>query len=190
MDTFSEEYWRRFGSREVVTVNEVKGHCSKMISLFVFTGRGKCRIAIEFDVLDKQECTKNYFKGESTVSSFVTVQCCCAHPKLIGFVLIRECESVSQALSSITTHSDLPPHRVWYDIACNTVDSAITRVPWLLRHTMFVVDRFHFTGHITSNLFNGDMHRFLDEDTSVAAEIINAIIDKDTSHITYLKGTM
>lgn len=39
-----------------------------------------------------------------------------------------------------------------------------------------------------SNVFNGDMHHFLDEGRSVAAGIINAIIDRGTSHITYLKG--
>lgn len=32
------------------------------------------------------------------------------------------------------------------------------------------------------------MHRFLDEDRSVSAEVINAIIEKGTSHIAYLKG--
>lgn len=54
---------------------------------------------------------------------------------------------------------------------------------------MFVVDRFHFTGHTCSNIYNGNMHRELDSDRIVAVEIINAIIDKGTSHITYLDGT-
>lgn len=53
---------------------------------------------------------------------------------------------------------------------------------------MLVVDRFHFNGHVCCNVFNGNMHRFLDEDRIVSAEVVNAIIEKGTSHIAYLKG--
>lgn len=91
-------------------------------------------------------------------------------------------------LSCVLTHFDIPPRRVWYDNACNAFDSEIIRVPWLLRYTMLVVDRFHFNGHGCCNVFNGNMHPFLDEDRSVSAEVINAIIEKGTSHIAYLKG--
>lgn len=52
-----------------------------------------------------------------------------------------------------------------------------------------MVDRFHFTGHTCSNMYNGDLQKELDEDRSTAAETINAIIDKGTSHITYLDGS-
>lgn len=101
----------------------------------------------------------------------------------------KECESISAALSSVLTHFEVPPRRIWYDNGCNTFDCAITRIPWFLRWSMFMVDRFHFTGHTCSNIYNGDLYKKLDLDRSTAAEIINAIIDKGTSHITYIDGT-
>lgn len=53
---------------------------------------------------------------------------------------------------------------------------------------MLVVDRFHFTGNNCENVFNENVHRLLDGDRSVAAEVINSVIDKCVSHIYYLRG--
>lgn len=52
-----------------------------------------------------------------------------------------------------------------------------------------MIDRFHFSGHICCNTFNGNVHRILDSDRSVAAEVINSIIEKGTNHVAYLKGS-
>lgn len=131
---------------------------------------------------------KNYFKVQSVVPSFLTVQCACAHPKLVGFVILRECESISAALSAVLAHFPVPPRTVWYNNPCNSYDCAMIRIPWLLRWSMLTVDRFHVTGHTCSNFFNGNLYRILDDDRSVAAEVINAVIDKCTSHINYLDG--
>lgn len=103
-------------------------------------------------------------------------------------MLLRECESISAALSCILTHFDVPPRTVWYDNGCNLYDSACIRIPWLLRWTWLVVDRFHYTGHNCSNIFNADAHRSLDADRSVAAEVINSLIDNGVAHITFLEG--
>lgn len=51
-----------------------------------------------------------------------------------------------------------------------------------------IVDRFHFMGQNCSNALNGNLHRILDDDRSVAAEVNNAIIDKCSRHISYLEG--
>lgn len=53
---------------------------------------------------------------------------------------------------------------------------------------MLQVGRLQYTGYNCSNFFNGDMHKILDGNRSVAAEVINAAIDKGTSHIPYLDG--
>lgn len=185
----SLSYWKRFGSScpsPITDMNDRRAELSD--SLYVFPGRPRCRDGIDFEKVDNQECTKNYFKGTSPTPSFLTVQCSCAHPKLLGFVILKECESISAAISAVLTHFPVPPRRVWYDNACNTFDCAMTRIPWYLRYCMFVVDRFHFSGHNCSNIFNGSRHQQLDGDRSVAAEIINAIIDKGASHISYLDG--
>lgn len=156
--------------------------------MYVFPGRLQVRPCIDFDKFDKQKCSKNYFKGISAITSFLTVQYLCAQPKVLGFVLSKESEPLSTALKSIMTHLSIPPRHVWYNNACNVFDSAITPIPWFLRSTMFVVDRLHFTAHTCSNVFNGNVHRVLDAVRSAAAEVINSMIDKCVHHISYLKG--
>lgn len=157
-------------------------------SLFAFPSRAKIRNEIDFDGVEKQECTKVYMKGKSSVPAFPEVQCCCAHPKLLSVVLVRECECISTALSCILTHFAVPPRRGLYDNACNMFNSTITRIPWLLRYTMLVVDRFHCNGHNCCKVYNGNVHRFMDGCRSVSTEVINVIIDKGRSHIAYLKS--
>lgn len=51
-----------------------------------------------------------------------------------------------------------------------------------------MVDRFHFTGHTCCDVYNGDLHRDLDGDRSVAAEVINSVINKGATNISYLDG--
>lgn len=51
-----------------------------------------------------------------------------------------------------------------------------------------IVDRFHFTEHTCSKFYNGSLHSILDDDRTVAAEVINAVIDKCSNHINYLEG--
>lgn len=135
-------YWKKFGN-----LNPVTDSTGTNNSLYVFPGSNQCRNHIKFEKVDRQECTKVYFNEDSTVSSFLTVQCSCAHPKLIGFEVLMECDSIAATISSLLTHFP-SSRRVLYDNACNSYDSAILRVPWLLRWTMLVVDRFHFTGHL------------------------------------------
>lgn len=105
-----------------------------------------------------------------------------------GFVLLNEWYSIAAALSAVVMHFPVYPRRIWYDNAWNAFDSAIFRIPWFMRLTMLVVDIFQFSGNVWSNMFNGKIHRLLDTDISVAAEVINGIMDKVTSHIAYLKG--
>lgn len=182
------DYWKKYGDLSELQYDSTPADRPSQTSLYVFPGRKRCRSGIKFERHDRQLCTKNYFKGTSKIPSFLTVQCSCRHPKLLGFVILRECESISAALSSVLTHFRIPPRRIWYDNACNTFDCAVSRVPWMLRWTTFMVDRFHYTGHTCYNAFNGSMHPMLDDDRTVAAEVLNAVLEKGSSHIAYLKG--
>lgn len=51
-----------------------------------------------------------------------------------------------------------------------------------------MVERFHYRDHYCSNIFNSSLHPTLDDDRSVAAEVLNAVLNKGVSHIAYLKG--
>lgn len=194
MHESSLNYWKNFGhvqpDRAEIVIEAQKTEHGE--SNYVFTGRENCRTAISFEKVDKQACTKNYAKGskgqKSAITSFFTVQCACEQPRIFGFVVLNQCKSISAALSAITTHFPIPPRNIWYDNACNTYDSGMLRIPWLLRWSRLLVDRFHYTGHNCSNIFNGDLHNDLDADRSVAAEVINSLINKGASHISYLEG--
>lgn len=110
IDQSSLTYWKKYGR-----VMHDDAMCASMIgsgdnSSYVFPGRLPVRQCITFDKVDKQECTKHYFKGTtSAVPSFLTVQCACAHPKVLGFIILNRCESISAALSAILTISLFRP---------------------------------------------------------------------------------
>lgn len=145
----SLQYWKKYGRIAPNTLGKDDDNTSPMPdgqSLYKFPGRHWCREGIVFEKLDRQECTKKYFKGQSIFPTFLTVQYTCAHAKLIGFVVLRECESISSALSPVLKHFPVPPRTVWYDNACNTYDCAMIPTPWFLRLDMIIVDRFHLWG--------------------------------------------
>lgn len=123
MHPSSIQYWKQFGRVSPTSLTLAEGHSEApqlsiehtnvLKSLYVFPGRTRCRNGIDFDNVDTQDCTKNYFKGNSVVPSFLTVQCACAHPKLLGFLVLKQYESISAALSSVLTHFPVPPRNVW-----------------------------------------------------------------------------
>lgn len=127
MHPSSLNYWRQFGNCSLGSIQSrsearrsATGSAPQVLlplmeinsykgSLYVFPGRTRRRHGIYFDKLDRKECTKNYFKGNSQIPSFMIVQCCCAKPKLLGFVILKQCESLSAAISSVLTHFNIPP---------------------------------------------------------------------------------
>lgn len=122
------------------------------------------------------------------MTSFISLQCPCAHPKIIGFTLISEVESLAMAISTVLAFLLFPPRTLWYDNACNLYDSAILRTPFLLRTCFLIVDRFHFQGHTCSNHYNPDRYKILIRQRSVAAEVLNSVLEKSAGFIRYLAG--
>lgn len=51
-----------------------------------------------------------------------------------------------------------------------------------------MVDRFHYTGRISCNIFNANLHKDLDGYCSVSAEVINSLTNKGENQIAYLDG--
>lgn len=104
MQKSSINYWKKYGSLSVDPIDSISdlGEQQPSVrgkkSLYVFPGRRRVRQDIEFDKVDRQECTENYFKGQSVTPAFLTVQCACSYPKLLGFVILKESESISAAI--------------------------------------------------------------------------------------------
>lgn len=61
------------------------------------------------------------------MTSFISLQCPCRHPKIIGFTLIEEVESIAMAIYTLLAYLNLPPRTVWYDNSCSLYDSALLR---------------------------------------------------------------
>lgn len=156
-------------------------------TMCVFPGRNLLRLPLKTDGKDKMDCTKKYFKRRPNVTCFISLQCPCEHPKIIGFTLIKEVESLVMAISTLIAFLRFPPRTIWYDNACNMYDSALLRMPYLLRTCYLMVYRFHYHGHTCSNHFNPNRYLTLLKQRSTAAEVLNALLKKFCGFIRYLK---
>lgn len=181
-------YWRLYGKCRGVTVQHSHNGEDEVESMFVFPGRQQLRVPFKTDRKDKMDCTKKYYTSRPNVSSFISLQCPCHHPKIIGFTLIKEVETIAMAISTIMAFLRFTPRTFWYDNACNLYDSALLRMPFLLRTSYLMVDRFHYHGHTCSNHYNPNRYHSLIKQRSVAAEVMNAVLEKSAGFIRYLKG--
>ena len=178
-------YWREFGC---VTIPKIYVENRAEETGICFPGRDMYRPYISFEGLEAHECNKTVLRTDKHSDGILTVQCVCAVPKLLGFVVTKKPESTEVALNSILTHFQIPPRVVFYDNACNLFASAILRVPWLLNLTRFLVDRFHYKSHVCSSLFDPSSYRDLDMFKTTGAESINARIEKVLYFLRHLRG--
>lgn len=102
-------------------------------AVYVFPGRENLRPTIRNDVKGKTECTKKYYTSRPNMTSFLSLQCALRHPKIVGFSLLKEVESIYMDISTVISYLRLPPRTAWYDYACNLYDAALLRTPFLLR---------------------------------------------------------
>jgi hypothetical protein len=71
----------------------------------------------------------------------------CEHSVCYAAFIIPEAEGRNEAYSFLTTHFDQPPQFVVYDFSCSLMEYYLNRAPQFFRHTVFLVDRFHWKGH-------------------------------------------
>lgn len=113
MDKSVSAYWRQYGHFSAQL--EAASNEANIVddSTFVFPGRKQLRPAIMMDGKDKADCTKKYYTSRPNMTSFISLQCPCSHPKIIGFSLIKEVESIAMAISTVAAFLNFPPHTVW-----------------------------------------------------------------------------
>lgn len=121
------------------------------------------------------------------MKSLISLKYPCRHPKIIGFALAREVESIAMFISTVLVYLNIPPRTLWYDKSCNMYESALLRTPFLSRYCQLVVDRFHFPGQTCRNYFNPDRYNLLRYQRSVAAEVMNSVLERSASFIRYLR---
>ena len=153
-----------------------------------FPGRRQYRPLFVFDQLEGKQCGKRYAKNSTHSPGLLTAQCVCSNPKLIGFFVMTRAESTALALSMMVMFFQVPPLVLLYDNACNTIASALLRIPWLLLFSFLVVDRFHYKGHTCNAFYDADRYRRLDGIKTSSAESINAKIKRGLFNMRFLKG--
>lgn len=157
MDKSVARYWINYvhlGNKEISDSSR-----DSYKSMYVFPGHVTHRPSIKTVGKVKSECTNNYFNSRNNLTSFLSLQCPCDHPKIIGFTLLRQADSIAMGLSTIMGYLNIPPRTLWYDNACNLYDSGLLRTTFLLRSCYFIVDRFHYQGHTCGSHYNADRYK-------------------------------
>lgn len=109
---------------------------SAALATGVYTpGRAQCR-AEPFDKADKTSCgtcEKGYNSSEKYSDGALTLCCACAHPKILGFVVLDRKESPPVLINALLSRFPRLPRYLVYDFACGVVRCAMAKLPWMLR---------------------------------------------------------
>lgn len=145
-----------------------------------FPGRLMCRPAA-FSPAEEAElgtCSKNYQDVHKFFSpGTFTICCACAHPKMLGFVVLDKREGPPALLNALLSYFALLPHFVIYDFACGALRSAIGKLPFFVALVVLVSDLFHIVNHLCSDALHPRSYSALDQANTVAHEQRNAPIN-------------
>ena len=144
-----------------------------------FPGRRQCR-ASAFSPTDKPDtgtCSKNYQAARKSFTPGAFLICCaCAHPRVLGFVVLDKREGPPALLNAFITRFAKLPEYIVYDFGCGAVRTALTKLPWLLRSSTVTSDEFHVVNHVCSIALDPRSFLTLDKANTVAHEQRNRAI--------------
>ena len=143
-------------------------------------GRMQCR-AKAYDKADKTPCgtcEKGFAASDKFSDGALTLCCACAHPKILGFVVLDRKESPKVLINVLLTRFPSLPRYLVYDFACGVVRCAMVKLPWMLRDLSVVSDRFHVCNHTCSHFYNANSYGELDYKNTLTHEQRNAAIRK------------
>jgi len=141
-------------------------------------GRDQCR-AEPFDKADKTPCgtcEKGFNSSERYSDGALTLCCACAHPKILGFVVLDRKESPQVLINALLTRFPRLPRYLVYDFACGVVRCAMAKLPWMMRDLCVVSDRFHVCNHTCLHFYNANSYGDLDYKNTLTHEQRNAAI--------------
>lgn len=144
-----------------------------------FPGRSQCRPSAfgRLEVPELGACSKNYQAARKSFSPGAFIICCaCAHPKVLGFVVLDKREGPPALLDAIITRFFQLPRYIVYDFGCGAVRSALAKLPWLLEVSTIVSDAFHVINHVCSKYFSPASFTVLKHVNTVAHEQRNRAI--------------
>jgi len=145
-----------------------------------FPGMLMCRPAA-FPPAEEAElgtCAKNYEEAHKFFSpGTFTICCACAHPKMLGFVVLDKREGPPAMLNALLSYFALLPLYVVYDFACGALRSSIGKLPFFVAMVELVADLFHIVNHLCSDALHPRSYTPLDKVNTVAHEQRNAPIN-------------
>lgn len=144
-----------------------------------FPGRRQCR-ASAFATTEKPDtgtCSKNYQAARKSFTPGAFLICCaCAHPRVLGFVVLDKREGPPALLNAVITRFAKLPDYIVYDFGCGAVRTALTKLPWVLRSSTVTSDEFHVVNHVCSIALDPRSFLTLDKANTVAHEQRNRAI--------------
>lgn len=147
--------------------------------------RRKRSQAVEED--DNDRCSKAFPRHKDLTSGVFNVVC--PHVVTLGFRVMFDPESVSDALSVILERFPKLPEVVFYDVGCKLDRNALRRVRTIFRQhgVKVVLDRVHAKGHTCSPVFfpNESLGKTNGVATQ-AAEVQHSISVKFRTHLAYM----
>ena len=183
------EYMQRYLNREQISDEELinafrrryPDAAAKTSATGVFMpGRDQCR-AEAYAKGDKTSCglcEKTYLSGDKYTDGALTFCCACAHPKILGFVVLDRKESPQVLINTLLARFPRLPRYLVYDFACGVVRCAMAKLPWMLRELSVVSDRFHVCNHTCSHFYNANSYGELDFTNTLTHEQRNSKICK------------
>lgn len=145
-----------------------------------FPGLERCRAGAfaSTEVPELGTCAKNYQDAHTHFSpGTFTICCACAHPKMIGFVVLDKREGPPALLNALLSYFALLPTFVVYDFGCGALRSAIGKLWLFIALVTIVSDLFHIVNHLCSDALHPRSYSGLDHANSVAHEQRNAPIN-------------
>lgn len=144
-----------------------------------FPGRKQCR-ASAFGAAERPDtgtCSKHYQAARKSFTPGAFLICCaCAHPRVLGFIVLDKREGPPALLNAVITRFAKLPTYVVYDFGCGAVRTALTKLPWLLSSSTLSSDEFHVVNHVCSIALDPRSFATLDMANTVAHEQMNRAI--------------
>lgn len=123
-------------------------------------------------------CSKNYKDVHKHFSPGTLTLCCaCAHPKMVGFVVLDKREGPPALLNALLCYFALLPSYVVYDFGCGALRSALGKLWFFVALVKLVSDLFHIVNHLCSDALHPRSYSGLDGSNTVAHEQRNAPIN-------------
>eukprot|EP00058_Branchiostoma_floridae_P011653 XP_002597141.1 hypothetical protein BRAFLDRAFT_76329 [Branchiostoma floridae] len=115
-------------------------------------------------------CRKESYGHPTLTPGLFTIFC--KHGICYGFEAMTSCESPYHPYEIFRTRFEIAPQIVVYDNACKLHRYAMNREPHFFRNTTFLVDRFHFKGHIGCSLgYSMDTYKTFSDISTINSQV-------------------